>query len=136
MYVAGIPINILIPLIVALCVIGSYSINNSMFDVWVMLFFGLVGFLMRKQGFHPAPVVLALILEPMAEMGLRQSLVISKGAILPYLLGRPICVILVILITASVVSTIILERRFLERVVVEEQPSGMAERHPQGPGRR
>ena len=89
---------------------------------------------MRKQGFHPAPVVLALILEPMAEMGLRQSLVISKGAILPYLLGRPICVILVILITASVVSTIILERRFLERVVVEEATvGGWLNAIPKGP---
>ncbi|MGI6557963.1 MAG: tripartite tricarboxylate transporter permease [Limnochordia bacterium] len=120
MYIAGIPINILIPLIVALCVIGSYAINNSMFDVWIMLVFGLIGFLMRKQGFHPAPVVLALILGPMAEMGLRQSLVISKGAILPYFLGRPISLILVVLIIASIVSTIILERRHPERVLVEE----------------
>ena len=119
MYVAGIPINILIPLIVALCVIGSYAINNSMFDVWVMLFFGLVGFLMRKQGFHPAPVVLALILEPWRKW-VRQSLVISKGAILPYFLGRPISLILVVLIIASIVSTIILERRHPERVLVEE----------------
>jgi len=78
--VLKIPPRILFPFIFFFCIIGSYSENNSVFDVCVMLFFGLVGYLFRKFKYEPAPLVLAFILTPMLENALRQSLIISEGS--------------------------------------------------------
>ena len=74
-----VPYRILFPLILFFCMIGSYSINNSTFDVLVMLIFGIIGYLFRKFKYEPAPLVLAFILGPMLENSLRQSLLISEG---------------------------------------------------------
>lgn len=114
-YVTQVPARVLAPAIVTLCVIGSFAIGNNMFDVWTMVFFGAVGYLMRRYGFHPAPVVLGLILGPMAELGFRQSLLLAKGSVLSYYLSRPISVILLVLIVASLVSPVVLERRMQTR---------------------
>ncbi len=86
------------PLIILLCFIGSYSIHNNFFDVWIMLIFGMVGYLMRKGGFHPAPVVLAMVLGPIAESRYQQSIVLSDGNLLGYMLFRPLCLVLMGLI--------------------------------------
>jgi len=74
-----IPYTILITFVIAFCVIGIYSLNNSVFDIYVMLFFGVVGYFFKKLDIPPAPLVLTLILGPMMEQGLRQSLEISGG---------------------------------------------------------
>jgi putative tricarboxylic transport membrane protein len=87
--VLKIPYKILFPLIILFCLIGVYSINNSLFDVGAMLVFGLVGYLMRKFGYEAAPLVLAFILGPMLEYSLRQSLVISNGRFSIFI-ARPI----------------------------------------------
>jgi putative tricarboxylic transport membrane protein len=108
--VTKIPPGVIAPAIVVLSVLGSYAINNNMFDVYVMVIFGVIGYLMRKTGFHPAPVVLALILGPMAENGFRQSIILSQGDMLGYYLTRPISVILIILTILSVLSPIVMER--------------------------
>jgi len=107
--VTKIPSAVLGPIIVVLSVVGSYAINNNIFDVYVMAAFGIIGYFMRKTGFHPAPVVLALILGPMAENGLKQSFVLSKGNLLGYFLARPICIVLIILIVLAIASPIILD---------------------------
>ncbi|MCM3762295.1 tripartite tricarboxylate transporter permease [Alkalihalobacillus oceani] len=99
--VAKVSNGILAPIIVALSVIGSYAINNNIFDIWVMLAFGIIGYLMRKTGFHPAPVVLGMILGPIAEQGLRQSFMMTSESILTYYLSRPISVALIILTIAT-----------------------------------
>ncbi|WP_218012834.1 tripartite tricarboxylate transporter permease [Virgibacillus ndiopensis] len=99
--------KILGPIIVALCIVGAYAINNNFFDVWVMVFFGFIGYLMRKIGFHPAPVILGMILGPIAEKGFRQSLVLAKGDLLSYYFTRPICLILIILILLSVLTPMV-----------------------------
>ena len=78
--VLKVPYKILFPLILLFCLIGSYSINNSTFDVAVMLGFGVVGYLMRKYQFEGAPMVLAFVLGPMLERSLRQSLLLSDGS--------------------------------------------------------
>lgn len=109
--ITGVPNRILAPLVAALCVVGSYALGNNMFDVWIMVFFGMLGYLMRIYGFHPAPVVLGLILGPMAEKGFRQSLVLSKGDILSYTLSRPISLVLIVLIVAAVVVPAIMDYR-------------------------
>ncbi len=74
-----IPYSILFSLILGFCVLGSYSINSSVFDVGSMIAFGVIGYLFKKLDFPLAPVALTLILGPLMERGLRQSLEISRG---------------------------------------------------------
>jgi putative tricarboxylic transport membrane protein len=75
-----VPYAILFPLILFICVIGAYVINNSTVDVYIMLLFGVVGYLMRKLEYEPAPLVLAYVLTPLLENALRQSLILSGGS--------------------------------------------------------
>jgi putative tricarboxylic transport membrane protein len=108
--VASAPQNILAPIIVVLCVVGSFAISNNIFDVWVMLAFGIAGYFLRRTGFPPAPVVLGLILGPIAENGLRQSFGMAQGDIIAYYLSRPISVVLIVLILLSLFSPILLRK--------------------------
>jgi putative tricarboxylic transport membrane protein len=78
--VLKVPYRILFPLILFFCLIGSYSVNNSVFDVFVMIIFGIIGYVFRKAGYEPAPLIMAFILGPMLENSLRQSLIISGGS--------------------------------------------------------
>jgi len=87
--VIEIPYKILFPLILLFCLIGVYSMNNLSFDLYVMLFFGVVGWIMRKFGYEGAPLILAYVLGPMLENALRQSLLISQGSFLIFV-TRPI----------------------------------------------
>jgi putative tricarboxylic transport membrane protein len=61
------------------CIIGVYEVNHSIVDVWIMLVMGVVGYLLRKADFDPAPLVLGLVIAPTFEMSLRQSLIMSNG---------------------------------------------------------
>lgn len=74
------PFTILAPIIFILCLIGGYAPTQDMHDVWLMLVFGVVGYLMRKLDYPLAPAVLAIVLGPLAEPALRQSLIISDGS--------------------------------------------------------
>ena len=87
--VLKIPYKVLFPLIILFCLIGVYSMNNVVFDLYVMIFFGAVGYLMRKFGYEPAPLILAYVLGPMLEQNLRQSLLISQGSFMIFI-TRPI----------------------------------------------
>ena len=73
------PFTILAPIIFTLCLIGGYAPTQDMHDVWLMIVFGVVGYLMRKLDYPLAPAVLAIVLGPLAEPALRQSLIISDG---------------------------------------------------------
>ena len=90
--VLEIPYKLLFPLILLFCLIGAYSINNVVFDLYVMIFFGVMGWVMRKFGYEAAPLVLAYVLGPMLETALRQSLLISGGSFLIFF-TRPISAI-------------------------------------------
>jgi putative tricarboxylic transport membrane protein len=74
-----IPKKILLPLVILFCFTGMYTVNNSVPDIWVMLLFGALGFLMRKWAYEGAPLLLALVLGPRLEVAFRQSLMISHG---------------------------------------------------------
>src|SRR5476649_1855053 len=78
--VLRIPYSYLYPLIIMFCIIGVYEVNHSIIDVWIMLIMGIVGYLLRKFDFDPAPLVLGLVIAPTFEMSLRQSLIMSNGA--------------------------------------------------------
>jgi len=71
--------RILLPIIAILCVVGSYALHNTFFDTGIMLFFGLLGYFMRKYEFPVVPMLLAIILGPALEEHLRMSLIISQG---------------------------------------------------------
>ena len=75
-----------------------------------MIIFGLIGYFMRKTGFATSPVVLGIILGPMAESGFRRSLVLGGNNILLYYLSRPLCLALIALIILSLMSPIIMEK--------------------------
>ena len=67
------------PTVLVLCVIGAYWDNSTLFDVWVMLGAGVVGYVMRKYDYEPAPLIVGLVLGPVMERSLRQTLIIPKG---------------------------------------------------------
>lgn len=75
-----VPYPVLMPLIIVFCVIGSYTINNSIMDVFFMLIFGVVGYLIKKLKYDAPPLILAFVLGPMLEYSLKQSLMVSKGS--------------------------------------------------------
>ena len=75
----SVPYRLLFPLILLACAIGAYSANNNMFDVWVAMIFGLLGYIFLKLGCEPAPLLLGYILGPMLEENLRRALVLSRG---------------------------------------------------------
>jgi putative tricarboxylic transport membrane protein len=89
-----IPYAYLYPLIIMFCVIGVYEVNHSIVDVWIMLIMGVVGYALKKFSFDPAPLVLGLVIAPLFEMSLRQSLIMSDGAWTIFL-QRPIALLLI-----------------------------------------
>src|SRR5687767_13615480 len=74
-----IPYHLLFPAIIAFCCIGAYSVNNNVFDVYAMALFGLVGWVLIKLDFEPAPLLLGFVLGPMLEENLRRAMIISRG---------------------------------------------------------
>ncbi len=87
--VLRIPYAYLYPLIIMFCIIGVYANNNSIVDVWIMLIMGVLGYALRKFEFDPAPLVLGLVISPILEQSLRQSLIMSNGNYLIFF-SRPI----------------------------------------------
>jgi len=77
--ILNVPKFILLPVIMLFCLIGVYSVNNNVFDIFVMIFFGVVGYLAKRLDFEPAPFILAVVLGPLFEENLRQSLIYSRG---------------------------------------------------------
>lgn len=107
-----IPYVLLSPLIIFICLIGAYSINNKAQDILLMIIFGFVGYLMRKFDYEAAPLMLAFVLGPMLEKSLRQSLVISQGSPLIFF-NRPISLALMAVTLLFVLSPIV--TMFLKR---------------------
>jgi len=94
------PYAIMAPVIVVLCFVGGYAIQNSMLDVWYVLIFGIVGFILRRLDYPLAPFVVALVLGPLTEEALRQSLIMSDGSMLIFLqrpLSTPIAIVAILL---------------------------------------
>jgi len=110
--VLKIPYRILFPLILLFCIIGAYSLKNSIFEVLLMLFFGIVGYLFKKFDYEAAPLMLAFVLGPMFEINLRQSLGLSKGSFLIFF-TRPISAVAIILAVLLLITSFI---HYLTRV--------------------
>jgi len=101
--------SILIPCVTVLCFVGSFAIHKNLLDIVVMLTFGVIGYLMRKFDLNTASVVLALILGPIGEKGLRNALRASQGDI-GVLFGSVVCWVLIILCIVGIFSPIIMSK--------------------------
>jgi putative tricarboxylic transport membrane protein len=105
--VLKIPYRILFPLILLFCLIGSYSLKNDIFDVLIMIIFGIFGYLFRKFDYEAAPLLLAFVLGPIFEINLRQSLVLSDGSFSIFF-TRPISAIAMILAILLFITSMLL----------------------------
>jgi putative tricarboxylic transport membrane protein len=104
--VLKIPYHLLFPLIVLFCIIGTFSIAGSIFDLKLMLLFGVLGYLMKKFRYEGAPLILAYVLGPLMEQALRQSLLLSNGSFTIFV-TRPISAITLAVALFLLISTII-----------------------------
>jgi putative tricarboxylic transport membrane protein len=104
--VLKVPEKVLYPLLLLFCLIGGYSMNNSVFDVAIMILFGVVGYLFRKFEYEEAPLVLAFVLGPLLDMNLRLGLLASEGSFLNFF-TRPISAVTLCLAAAMFLSTML-----------------------------
>ena len=102
--------EVLLPVVIAFCYVGAFSSNNRIFDIGVMIAFGILGFVMKRFKFPLAPMVVGFILAPMLEENLRRSLMRSQGSLLP-MVTSPIALVFLLLTVAVLVYTVISEVR-------------------------
>jgi putative tricarboxylic transport membrane protein len=114
LWVLRVPREIIMPIVFLLCVLGSYSITQRLFDVWVMLATGLVCYVLRRRGFPVAPFVLGLVLGDIVDKSLRRGLVLSDGSLLPFF-TRPISAVLALLVLAMLLAQLGPVQRWLAR---------------------
>ena len=99
--ITSVPSAILMPIILILCLVGAYSSNNNWMSVWIAINSGFLGYILQKFQFPMAPLLIAMVLESLTEMSLRQSLIMSDGSVSIFF-TRPICLIFLILAVGSV----------------------------------
>ncbi|MEM6971660.1 MAG: tripartite tricarboxylate transporter permease [Pseudomonadota bacterium] len=112
--VLALPFTMLAPIIFVLCIVGVFATTNRMFDVWLMLLFGVIGYLMRKLDYPLAPAVLAIVLGPLAERSFRQSLISSQGDAMIFL-DRPIALICFLL------ALLLMSYPFIQRYLMRQR---------------
>ncbi|WHH57630.1 tripartite tricarboxylate transporter permease [Petroclostridium sp. X23] len=101
----SIPKHILLPVIISLCVVGSFGLNNRVFDVWSLFLFGLLGYVLDKFKYPLPPIILGFILGPIAETNLRRGLMMSNGSFLPFV-TKPIAAIFLAIAVFSIVMSV------------------------------
>ena len=120
--VLRIPQHVLATLVLLLCLVGAYSLNNSQLDLWVLVVFGIFGYGLRKLAIDPSPLVVALVLGPLMEKTLRQTLFMERGNVLA-ILGRPLTLALLLLgVLAVAVPPLV--RLLRPRPVAASLPAG------------
>ena len=118
--VLKVPYRTLFPLILLFCFIGAYSISANTFDLYVMLVFGALGYVLKKKGYEPAPLVLAFVLGPLLEKNLRQGLILFDGN-LSVFFTRPLSLASLVLSVLLLLSAIVpFVRKKRGEVIVEE----------------
>ena len=104
-YLSRVPRQLLFPIVFVFCVVGAYAIHHSVFDVGILVAFGIVGYYMQKFGFATAPLLIAFILSPIGETAVRQSLLMSSGSFLIFV-NRPISLGFFLLTLITVIGII------------------------------
>ena len=128
LYVLRIPRERLMPVVFVLCVIGPYAITQRMFDVWVMLFFGVVGFVLRRMNYPMAPLVLGIILGDLLDKNLRRGLTLSNGDPAPFF-TRPISAVFCALVALTVLFSLPVVRRGSARLTAKFRSGGKPAAH-------
>lgn len=100
--ILSVPKNLLLPIVMIFCTVGAYANNNRVFDVVVMMLFGLLGYGMKKMKLPQAPIILAFILCPTVETNLRRGLMKSQGSFLPFLTSPISCIFLIIAVSTLI----------------------------------
>ncbi len=100
----------LFPAVIVICVAGAYTGSSSVFDVYVMIFFGILGYVMKKLDFPAPPLLMGYILGPLLETSLVQTLILSRGSVLP-IFTRPISLFFVLLTVFFLVWSLLIQRR-------------------------
>jgi putative tricarboxylic transport membrane protein len=111
-----VPRERLMPIVFVLCAVGAYAITSRLFDIYVMLVFGLIGFVMRELKFNMAPLILGLVLGDLLEKNLTRGLVLSGGSLLPFF-TRPMCAFLSALTLISIIWSVPAVNRSLSHVL-------------------
>ncbi|MHA6618695.1 tripartite tricarboxylate transporter permease [Pseudonocardia sp. DLS-67] len=105
--IARVPFRMLAPVIILLCVAGTYSVNGSIIEVGIMLGCGVLGFFMRRYGMSPAALVIALVLGPLAEETLRQTMIISGGDFTIFVQRTTSLVLLIVIAVLVLLPTVL-----------------------------
>ena len=105
-YILKIPQTLLLPLIAAFCIVGAYSNANNLFDVLIAIIFGVIGFGMKKFGYPGAPLVLGIVLGPIAESNLNRALILSNNSWTTFITHPISCVFLVVSVVLIVYSLV------------------------------
>ncbi len=114
--VLRIPRAILMPIVFTLCVIGPYALTQRIFDIWVMVVFGLIGFALRQMNYPMAPLVLGIILGDLLDKSLRRGLTLSNGDLSPFF-TRPISAVFAVTILMVILFSIPAVRRVFARLL-------------------
>lgn len=109
-----VPVGVLMPLVALFTVIGSFALDNTMVNVYGMLAFGIIAYFMEEMGYPIAPLVIGIILGPMADENLRRALMADQGSLLPFV-TRPIALVLLGLIVYSLLGQAKILRRIFRR---------------------
>lgn len=114
--VLRVPRELLMPVVFTLCVIGPYALTQRIFDIWVMVFFGLLGFLLRQMNYPMAPLVLGIILGDLLDKSLRRGLTLSDGDLAPFF-TRPISAAFAVIIALTIALGLPPVRRSFSRII-------------------
>jgi len=117
--VLRVPYTLLSTIILVFCLVGAYSVNNSISDIYIAFVFGGVGFLAKKFGFESPPLILAFVLGPLIEAAFRQSLIISGGSFTIFV-TRPISAFFSVVALCVVASAFMKKRSFVKKIEAEE----------------
>lgn len=113
--VLRIPPAVFMPIIAVLCVIGSYALGLRVFNLYLMVPIGIVAYFLTEMGYPIAPLVIGVILGPMADQNLRRALIVSRGSFAPIFM-RPVALILFLVIVLTILSQFKFYKRFMSKV--------------------
>ena len=116
--VLRIPVQLFMPIIGILCIIGSYSLGINIWNLYLMLPVGIISYFLIEMGYPIAPLVIGVILGPMADENLRRALMVSQGSFLP-VFTRPVSLVLFLVIVWTVVSQFPAYRNFKDKLMTK-----------------
>ena len=119
-YTLRLPYSILYPAILLICMVGVYTLNNNVFDVWAMLIFGIAGYFMKKYDIPGAPMVIGLILGPILETSLYRALSLAHGDITVFV-TRPISAVILGIAAVMTVAVLFKTIKIMRQQIGEEE---------------